>query len=190
MAQKPSHADLKKPESDMSTQYWVDSFDFFQSENEVASLEALRTKALEKQFQNLRIIKKLLDSLVIAKDRNRLLETIIALARRNSCINEETQHLPKDPLCTEIQNLWMGHLDSILFYEESAAKLEKTRRLLAANECAPALSLIKELELKEGPFFKLSEMAHTAYSCLGDDGNRVAKQNEMQKLRVFINYSL
>jgi hypothetical protein len=177
------------PPPDLTTQYWLEAFEFFQSEGDSTSLELLRTKALEKQSANLLVMKKALDSLILLKDRSLVNENFIAIAQRNSCIpNPSSPAAPSSPMCRELKNLWVGNLDSLFFFEESAGKLEKARRFLESKECDKALSLLKEVELREGSFVSQAELSRRAFECLGDDGNRVAKESELKKLKIFDNY--
>ena len=179
----------KAPEYSLTTSYWIDSFDFFQSEQDTPSLEALRTKAIEKQYSNLPVVKKVLDSIVIAKDRALLVETMATLSRKNSCLHPESIGSSPSLLCKSLEDIWNAHLAAIYFYEDSASKIERARRFLENKECDKALTLLKESAIKEGLNYQVVEYLHEAYTCLGDDGNRVAKEAELQKLKVFINYS-
>ena len=192
-ANAPVNAEVAKrvrpptEEIDLSTQYWVEAFDFFQSEGDSPSLEALRTKAVEKKHTNIVIIKKVLDSLVSERDRALLLETMISLVQKNACTHSESAASSRKVLCEQLEKIWIGNLDSIYFFEETAGKMERARRHLLAKECDKALPLLKEVGQKEGALISLSDLFQKTYACLGDDGNRVAKEAELQKLRIFDN---
>ena len=139
-----------------SVQVWLTAFDFFAAENDTDSLDAMRTRILalprsremNRESDQLLLIGRVLDERIANKDRKGLLTSFTSVVDSAKCRAKSSGE--KSRLCAELKRLWVGNLDSLSFFEDSAAKLEKARRAVEARDCSLAQSVTNEIEIKEG----------------------------------------
>lgn len=160
---------------------WADALDFTIEENDSEGLEALRIRILKERPEDLTLLNKLLEVEVRRKDRLALVKQMTTLRDANHCLTEDPA-----TVCASLAKLWDSSLSQILFYEESAGKLEKVRRAIEVRDCASALPVLKEIIAREGPQLRpyLERLAETQ-ACLGDGLGKAATDERLKELRIF-----
>ncbi len=158
----------------------LDALAFFEKDEDHKSLEILVTRIVEDPQSHVLLLKAVLKNRVSSKDRAALLASMRAMVAAQKCREKMT------PVCEELKTLWQGNLDSIVFFESTAGRLEQARRQLITKECKLALGILKEIEAKEGAYKTLLEMYGGAYSCLGDEQMRGQVEMRLDEMNLFV----
>ena len=174
-----------------SVQVWLTAFDFFAVENDTDALDAIRTRILElpqsreisRESDQFLLISRVHNERIANKDRKGLLSSfgkVVTSAMCRAKSSGEESHL-----CLELKRLWIGNLDSLNFYEDSAAKVEKARRAIEARDCLLAQSVTNEIEAKEGLVKANLFLQQQIANCLSDAPLMEAVGEQVRTLSLF-----
>lgn len=163
----------------LPSQVVTDSLEFLNAEGRVKDFEALQNKIIP--TGDLSLIEKVIEVHLANKNRQSLHSFVRAVAEYFRC------RLPsgRSDVCGPISKLWKDNLDSVYFYEESPAKILRAKRMQEGGECGPALSLLQEVELKEGFPRPLVDTARAIAECLGNKDMILLNEKRADELRVF-----
>lgn|GEM_PF-1121047 len=160
---------------------WAESLDFVLEEGDLDGLEILRARIVKDRPDDFDLITKLLAVEVRKKDRPSLLRQVVLVRDANHCLSERP-----GSICGSLEKLWEESLSTLLFFEESAAKFEKVRRLLETRDCASALPVLKEVAAREDPLLRTYlERLVQVQECLGDVPGKTATEARLKELKVF-----
>ncbi len=139
----------------------------------------MRARVLDERLERIPLLARLVEIEVRKRDRAGLRTLVQDIARKADCRSNA-----KGGTCVWLNGVWSGHLDSLFFYEDSAGKLERARRLLEQNDCASALAVLREAELREGPHRLILERLEKAQVCLGDNAQAQNTRTLIEQLRA------
>ncbi len=161
---------------------WIESADFLIGEEDREGLKALQEKALVERPWDLELSLRFSAYHLKNRDRNSLVDLFTRLQTALACALRSP---PKRAACEALARSWNGNLDSVLFYEDSAQKLEQARRLVEAKDCPAALAVLKEVESREGPAKGVLAGTEKAYKCLGDVAGEARTAEKLKQIRMF-----
>jgi hypothetical protein len=177
---KSSESEL--PQLNIS-QLWIEALQFFENDGDNQSLQALIDKSLLTRSSDLALMSKIFEYHLRKKDRVSLTETFRRVVDENKC--RGAQPPTSEAFCDQLKLLWKDNLDSVLFFESSAGKIEKARRFLEKKECTEAGALLRDVESREGAFARLRDMLREVALCVNDPGAALTIEAELQKIRFF-----
>jgi hypothetical protein len=158
----------------------LEAFDFLEADGDLESLKVLSDRIVQDHADEASLLSKVIEWHIRRRDRPGLQALFEGLATRNRC-----NSLKAAKSCLQFRKLWQNNLDSLIFYETTAGQLEKLRRMIAAQDCAPALPVLKGIIAKEGAFRPALELAEKAYRCAGREEDTTIVLLELDRLRIF-----
>lgn len=161
-------------------QLYLEAFDFLDTEDPAGVLQ-LEERILKNEPEEAALVTRVIHRHVQARDREGLMKTFEALVSSLKC-NAPVRTFK---VCAQYRKLWIGNLDSIVFYESTSGKVEKVRRLIGAQDCAAAIPVLKEVLAKEGPFRPALDLAEEAYRCAKRESEVAAIAAQQERLRIF-----
>ena len=165
-----------------SSALWADAYEFLDSEGDREGLLKIELRILAEKSNDMDVLSKIIERNLKNHDRAQLEQIVRQVAASNGCFQNQLDSIP---LCQQLEKIWVNNLDSIFFFEESAGKFEKARRLLDSKDCAAALPVLKEVEGREGLPKPLLEMLVRVHSCLSDVEGLDAARSRLEQLRIF-----
>ncbi len=154
--------------------------EFAERELDAAALELLQIKSLTQRPTDWIVIQQVFDHQVRSRSRTRLLAMVRLLAGANKCQDRQASKL-----CAELERRWTGYLADLLFFEDSAPKIERSRRLLEAKDCAGAATVLKGVESREGLVLSVEHGLRKALVCLGDARGLDELEQRALQVKVF-----
>lgn len=161
---------------------WIDTADFLVAEEDKEGLRALQTKALAERPWDSDLALRLASYHLKTRDRAALIDFMASLQMALGC---SARAPVRKNVCETFARSWNGNLDSVLFFEDSAQKLEQARRLLEAKDCPAALGVLKEVESREGSTKGVLLAMEKTYKCLGDAGGQSRTVEKLKQIRMF-----
>jgi hypothetical protein len=164
---------------------WAEVADFLVLENDTAGFQRFQEKVLTERPTETLLVEKILDFHLRRKDREALRAVVQRLSQELRCGRRVPARLGAREACERISRLWTDNLDSVLFYEESAQKLERSRRLVLDKDCSSALGILEELKVKENSARPVLRWMSEAYACLGDAASKARVDGQLKEMRIF-----
>jgi hypothetical protein len=158
-----------------------EALSFFEAEEDEAAFSQLASQIMKSGLKDIAIFAKISSFYLRKKERLALNAFFEELSRAFKCKTVSRD----EPICLQLGRLWNSNLDSIYFFEDSAAKSERLRRLLLAKDCSSAQAVLKELEAREGLLFSLLEAELKISECLADIVLQDRLRVRLEELRLF-----
>ncbi len=155
---------------------WLEVFTYLKQENKPEVWAQFETRYFEWGWEHQRLLDLWIDHLLLLKDRKSLNVWARKFFQSARCANLGEN----SALCERFKKIWSGHLDQIMFFESSAAKMELLRKLSKKGDCLAGLPLFNEILQKEGEFSGLLELSLSLGDC-----QRSAEEIESLKGRMF-----
>ncbi len=162
-----------------------ESFDVFAVEEDRESLSLLTQRILEKYPSEMFLLQRIFEDAISRRDRKGLILTLQRVFKANSCL--VGSELKPKSLCANLHNLWRNHLIRVTFYDESLVKWKKAEGLIAEGKCSESLSLLREIEGREGVYLDLLESFHRAYICLKEEESVKSSGLRIERLKTLAN---
>lgn len=163
---------------------WTEIADFLSEEEDSEGLAQLEEKALVERPQDIELIKRILGFHLRTQNRKALLQTMNTFAHQNKCDGVKSFRQNK-AVCEPLFEVWVDHLDSVFFFNDSDRKLELARRMLLSQDCSGAATVLKELESKEGFSKRILVLREKTWTCLGDSDAAAKTAAQIQEMRIF-----
>ncbi len=160
----------------------LEALDFFESEKDIESEKKLVLQIFNQTPPDIDLVLRALQSIVVRKDRQRLLDSVKLLVDRFECSSLDSG---RSKLCEALRDRWENRLVSLVYYEDTSAKLLQARLMLKKKECRQAADLLGDVRAKEGVFLELLQIQLQAQQCLSDSAALSAIQKDIGDLNVF-----
>lgn len=177
--------------SPLKTDYTTDqivlvgnALEFFEREADELAVENLMNRILSENWFYPSLMEKILNIAIQRKNREMIYSLWRELANRNACLLSKTTSSIRSESknCQFLMDLWKNNLESLLFFEESAPKLETARRLIKAKDCIVASGLIDQVRSREGISPQILRMQIEASVCQKDAPSANKFKNELKAL--------
>ena len=161
------------------SQLLLEALDFFRKENDLEAQAFVIERSHREPNPSMEVISKVFETLILAKAREPIHSHFDRYFKDNRCYESKTN------FCKVLREIWTQNLSQLLFFEQSAPKLEQARRLIDSRECANSLGVLNEVELSEGAVLSLLELKAKALECLADKAKLEALVASLEKLRSY-----
>ena len=164
---------------DSQSQTWLRTLKFLDSEGDVEAVKRFRKRIIDEMPADSELIVELTEQAVRRKDR----QDLQSLYESLSMFCESRGLRVKS--CPLYAQMWQSSLDSVLFFEDSAGKIESSRRLLGSGDCAKALLVLKEVLAREGNVRTVLERMVEGFGCMKDEAGQKTVQDSLKSMRMF-----
>lgn len=154
---------------------------YFEAEEDPASFVALGRQVIRSGLRDRVILERIASYYLKNRDRPALNSFFEEVSKHHGC----RLRTRDAAVCADMKALWVGNLDSVYFYEDSASKAERLRRLLLGKDCSGAQAVLRELETREGPLMPLLEAELRVAECLADIATQDRLRVRLEELRLF-----
>lgn len=165
----------------------MESFHYLRLGEHERELLGLRDVALRARPTSIPLAEAYLEYYISRKQRTPLQDYFWSLLDANQCSipraprPEQLDHLA---ICAFLKRIWKERLSSLLFFDASAAFLERARRALELEDCREAQAALKEVEAREGSFYFLLEQKLKVALCFKDVATQARIEEELENLRL------
>ncbi len=173
-------AEAKKITPDI-TQFWSNSLNYISSQGTPELEEIWFEKFLSHKIESTLLLRQYLEVVASTQDRSRLITGVQKVSEAFECKAQSKQNT----MCIFLRKLWLGNLDSVLFFEDSPAKVEKIRVALQNGECNGMVAGFSDLFQREGAAKQVLELGIALFECVKDTEQANTYRMNLKKTELF-----
>lgn len=143
------------------------ALDFFEAEGNSEAVDKIWRQGLNETPADWALAQRALEVEAKKKNRPALWTLMRKLLTLNACPPARAPGKSKE-VCRRLRTLWTEGLMDLFFFETSAGRLQTARRLVQEKNCVEALTILRELESREGLLQSVSAAYVDTHQCLGD----------------------